>query len=35
MDWSVGVTYDWSNFTSGSSNADGSDLSILDGTRTT
>ena len=32
MDWSVGVTYDWSNFTFGLKYADGSDLSILDGT---
>jgi len=28
MDWSVGVTYDWSNFTFGLKYADGSDLSI-------
>ncbi len=32
MDWSVGVTYDWSNFTFGLKYADGSDLSLLDGT---
>ena len=32
MDWAVGVTYDWSNFTFGLKYADGSDLSLLDGT---
>ena len=32
MDWAIGVTYDWSNFTFGLKYADGSDLDILDGT---
>jgi len=32
MDWAVGVTYDWSNFTFGLKYADGSDLEKLDGT---
>ena len=32
MDWAVGVTYDYSHFTFGLKYADGSDLSLLDGT---
>jgi hypothetical protein len=32
MDWSVGVTYDYSHFTFGLKWADGSDLDLLDGT---